>query len=75
MNVFLDSSVLLAASGSDKGASRALFQLAPAADWVLLTSPYAISEVFKNISKFPAGATSAWIGLRRRLGWWTTWLR
>lgn len=68
MNVFLDSSVLLAASGSSKGASRALFQLAPTAGWALLTSPYAIGEVFKNISKFPAEATSAWIGLRRRLG-------
>ena len=50
-----------------KGASRALFQLAPTADWVLLASPYAISEVLKNISMFPAEATSAWIGLRRRL--------
>jgi predicted nucleic acid-binding protein len=67
VNVFLDSSVLLAASGSPNGASRALFQLAPAAHWRLLASPYAISEVLKNVSKFPAEATRAWIGLRRRL--------
>ena len=67
MNAFLDSSVLLAACGSPNGASRALFQLAPAASWRLLASPYAISEVLKNVSKFPAEATRAWIDLRRRL--------
>ncbi len=37
------------------------------AGWVLLTSPYVISEVLKNISKFPAESTSAWVDLRRRL--------
>lgn len=68
MNVFLDSSVLLAASGSAKSASRALFELAPSAGWQLLASPYAISEVVKNLTKFSADATSVWIGLRRQLG-------
>lgn len=67
MNLFLDSSVLLAASGSSKGSSRALFDLAPSSGWKLVTSPYALNEVVKNLPKFPTTATSAWVGLRRQL--------
>lgn len=36
MNLFLDTSVLLAASGSAKGAARALFRLAPQQGWRLM---------------------------------------
>lgn len=40
VNLFLDASVLLAASGSATGASRALFSLAEPNGWTLTTSPY-----------------------------------
>jgi predicted nucleic acid-binding protein len=67
VKLFLDTSVLLAACGSARGASRALFHLAPNTGWTLVTSPYAICEVIKNLPKFPAAATSVWVGLRRQL--------
>jgi hypothetical protein len=66
VKLFLDASVLLAASGSAEGASRALFLLAPSAGWVLLSSPYAVNEVLKNLPKLPTAATAAWVGLRRQ---------
>ena len=64
MKIFLDTSVLLAACGSSQGASRALFQFAPIAGWKLVTSPYAVSEVARNLPKFPRSATAVWAGLR-----------
>ncbi len=67
MNLFLDTSVLLAASGSADGASRAIFQFAPKNDWTLITSPYALSEVVKNLGVLPIRATTDWIHLRRHL--------
>lgn len=67
MTVFLDTSVLLAASASDKGASRAVFSLAQSVGWKLVTSPYAVNEVLKNLPKFPVPVTTEWIGLRGRL--------
>lgn len=45
MNLFLDTSVLLAASGSALGASREIFRRAPANGWTLMTTPYALEEV------------------------------
>ena len=67
MRLFLDTSVLLAASGSETGASRALFPLSQTAGWRLVTSPYAVNEVLKNLPKFPAAATAAWLKLRRQI--------
>ena len=67
MNIFLDSSVLLAASGSAKGSSRALFHLSLKAGWTLVSSPYAIGEVLKNLPKFPVTATASWVALRPQL--------
>ena len=64
MNLFLDSSVLLAACGSANGASSAIFQFAPRNNWGLLASPYVISEVSKNLNLFPAFATERWNSLR-----------
>jgi hypothetical protein len=45
VNLFLDASVVLAASGRPAGASRVVFDLAPRNGWVLMTSPYVVSEV------------------------------
>jgi len=67
MKIFLDTSVLLAACGSARGASRALFDLAPMGAWVLQTSPYAVVEAIKNLPKLSLDATIAWLDLRPRL--------
>ncbi|MGH8676012.1 MAG: hypothetical protein ACREVG_17115 [Burkholderiales bacterium] len=34
--------------------------------WILVSSPYAVSEVLRNLSRFP-GAATAWVRLRRQL--------
>lgn len=67
MRLFLDASVLLAAAGSDTGASRALFTYAAAQNWSLVSSPYALNEVLHNLEKLPANATADWLRLRLQL--------
>ena len=67
MRLFLDSSVLLAASGSDRGASREIFHQVPDCDWLLLASPYVVEEVLANLPKLPPLATANWARLRPRL--------
>ena len=67
MNVFLDSSVLLAACGSAAGASRAVIDAASAQGWSLLTSSYVLAEVEANLSALPAGASDNWTQLRTKL--------
>jgi predicted nucleic acid-binding protein len=64
MRLFLDTSVLLAASASARGASRELFRRAPANDWVLVTTPYALDELLRNLPEFPVAATHDWASLR-----------
>jgi predicted nucleic acid-binding protein len=67
VNLFLDTSVLLAASGSDRGASREVFRRAPECNWSLLTSPYVIEEVLANVASLPVAATADWAQLRPSL--------
>lgn len=67
MRLFLDASVLLAAAGSASGASRALFEYAPKRGWVLVSSPYALNEVSRNLPKLPVGAAREWLCLRPRV--------
>lgn len=67
MRLFLDTSVLLAASGSDRGASREIFRRGAASGWVLLTTPYVIEEVHANLPEMPVGATAEWARLRPEL--------
>jgi hypothetical protein len=67
MRLFLDASVLLAASGSATGASRQLFRLAPPNAWSLIATPYVVEEVLHNLPLLPATATSAWARLRPAL--------
>ncbi|MDA8107594.1 MAG: hypothetical protein M0015_03065 [Betaproteobacteria bacterium] len=55
MNVFLDSSVLLAACGSAAGASRAVIEMAARQRWQLLSSAYVIAEAEANLAALPAG--------------------
>ena len=67
MRLFLDASVLLAAAGSPHGASHALFGYASAHGWTLVSSPYALNEVLRNLPKLPAVATTQWLRLRPRV--------
>jgi len=67
VNVFLDSSVLLAACGSAAGASRSVIDAASAQGWSLLTSSYVLAEVETNLAALPAGSPDAWVLLRAKL--------
>jgi hypothetical protein len=67
VRLFLDSSVLLAASGSDRGASRAIFRRASGCGWILLASPYVVEEVLTNLPNLPPTATANWAQLRPEL--------
>jgi predicted nucleic acid-binding protein len=60
MKLFLDASVLLAAAGSTEGASRAIFTYAADQNWMLISSPWALSEALRNLPNLPAAATADW---------------
>jgi hypothetical protein len=65
--LFLDSSVMIAGAASAEGASRAVFRLAEAHVWRLVTTPYAITETVRNLVEFPPQATAVWLQLRSQL--------
>jgi predicted nucleic acid-binding protein len=67
MRLFLDTSVLLAASGSATGASREIFRLASQNNWLPIATPYVVDEVLRNLSHFPLLASSDWIRLRQQI--------
>lgn len=67
MRLFLDTSVLLAASGSATGASRKIFRLASQNSWTLIATPYADKEVRNNLWHFPTVAATEWNRLRGEL--------
>jgi len=67
VNIFLDSSVLLAACGSATGASRAVIDAAAGQGWSLLTSAYVIAEVEANLAALSAGAPGNWAQIRSKL--------
>jgi hypothetical protein len=60
VKLFLDASVLLAASGSGRGASRFLITEAGAQEWVLVSADYCAEEARRNLSKIGPSAASAW---------------
>jgi predicted nucleic acid-binding protein len=64
MRLFLDTSVLLAASGSAKGASREIFRLVSPNQWTLIATPYVVEEVRRNLPNFPASVGADWNQLR-----------
>ena len=66
MNLFLDSSVALAACLSATGASRQIFDLAVAQGWSLIISPWVLREVRDNLADKPLAATRAWLALRAK---------
>lgn len=59
MKLFLDTSVLLAAAGSAKGASRNLIEEARAHQWTLLSAPYCLEEAVRNARKIGPKAPAA----------------
>ena len=67
VRLFLDASVLLAACGSASGASRAIFRHAGGQGWILVSVPYALLEVTKNLADFPPAAAHEWARLRPML--------
>ena len=67
MRLFLDSSVLLSAAGSARGASREIFRLSAGNGWLLLATPYVVEEVYRNLPAFPIEASTAWIRLRQQM--------
>ena len=67
MNIFLDSSVILAASLFATGASRQVFDFAIRRRCQLLVSPWVLHEVRDNLANKPPAASSAWAALRRRV--------
>jgi predicted nucleic acid-binding protein len=64
LNLFLDSSVLLAACGSAKGASRAVIEIAERNRWHLLASDYVIAEVEGNLTALARGGAQDWPRIR-----------
>ena len=64
MRLFLDTSVLLAASGSEVGASREIFRRAQLNGWILISTPYGLEEVVRNLPDLPPKASAEWAALR-----------
>jgi hypothetical protein len=60
VKLFLDSSVVLAACGCAKGASRAVFDRHRVEGWTLLASPYVRSEIRLNIAALGSEAVAKW---------------
>lgn len=60
MRLFLDTSVLLAAAGSSRGASRFLISEAVAQGWVLISADYCEEEARRNLAKIGASAEATW---------------
>jgi hypothetical protein len=67
VRLFLDTSVLLAASGSALGASREIFRRASANAWTLIATPYGLEEVFRNLPDLAPSASAGWGALRPAL--------
>ena len=67
MRLFLDTSVLLAASGSAAGASREIFRRASANGWILIATPYGLEEVLRNLPDLAPSASWDWAALRPAL--------
>ena len=67
MKLFLDTSALIAASGSRIGAARRIIDLATANGWELMASPYVLWEIGRNIVKFPPPVQAEWRAIRPRL--------
>ena len=61
MKLFIDTSVLLAAAGSEHGASRFVFEQATDREWVLITTHYCLEEAQRNVAKVGRKASTTLI--------------
>ncbi|MBC2596205.1 PIN domain-containing protein [Ruficoccus amylovorans] len=71
MKLFLDSSVLLSASASAKGASRYIVENAESLSWSLISSAYCLAETQKNLPKLGPAAVQHFKRLVRDSIAWT----
>ena len=62
MKLFIDTSVLLAAAGSENGASRFIFDQATDREWVLRTTHYCLEEAQRNVAKVGRKASTIFNG-------------
>ena len=69
VRIFLDSSVLLSACGSEKSLSRLITELAADRGWRLISASYCRAETSKNIGKLGAEAAMRWPSMRTRIEW------
>lgn len=69
MRVFLDSSVILSACGSERSLSRLITILAAERGWDLVSAAYCRAETIKNLAKFPPQASAHWHDLQGRIEW------
>lgn len=69
MRVFLDSSVLLSACGSEKSLSRLITELAGEQGWQLVSAVYCRAETARNIRKLGLAASERWPQFQTRVEW------
>lgn len=69
MRIFLDSSVILSACGSEKSLSRLITLIADERGWKLVSSAYCRAETARNVGKFGAGGPAHWEVLRTKIAW------
>ena len=70
MELFLDTSVLLSACGSSKGASRFIIEEAKAQGWELISAHYCREETRRNLNKIGVDAETFFTQqLDRRIDW------
>ncbi len=67
MRLFLDSSVLLSAAGSEKSLSRLIVTIAREWGWELETAFYCRDETSRNIRKFPQKAVHVWVAMQEEI--------
>ncbi|MFZ4776831.1 MAG: hypothetical protein ACOYM3_15785 [Terrimicrobiaceae bacterium] len=69
MRVFLDSSVLLSACGSERSLSRLITEISGEQKWELVSAAYCRAETAKNLGKFGSTAGGHWGALQRKVVW------
>lgn len=69
MRLFLDTSVILSACGSQRSLSRLLVTLSPERGWTLVSAFYCRAETIRNLGKFPPAALQAWLKLHPAIEW------
>ena len=69
MRVFLDSSVLLSACGSEKSLSRLVTELAAEQGWHMVSAVYCRAETARNISKLGLAASERWPEFQTSIEW------